>query len=347
MKKRISQITTIAVIFFIALVSAHADNFKNLVVFGDSLSDQGNLFAATSGYPPAPYKDGRFSNGPVWVEYLVQSLDIPGLYLNYAYAGAQTGETNVDGTYPGFLTQIRSYVNQLESSRNYPSAFAMPADTLFVVAIGANDFWQVSDISAAINQAITNIKTGITELLQTGAKNFIITNIPDLGKTPRFNKNNIQSLQASQLIGAFNQSMTQMLDEFETANPDLTLNRVDIFSFLGDIVDNHETMGFSNALDAQLDKDKGTIGEGSFVFWDEVHPTTKTHKLFADIVKKTIVCDTCPANKYPYFQDGFSIKVPYIELQGNAFEFNLISYENPLDEKGLYWKLDPITVKMQ
>lgn len=47
-----------------------------VVVFGDSLSDNGNLFAQT-GQPPAPYFQGRFSNGPVWVEQLFGPLNSP------------------------------------------------------------------------------------------------------------------------------------------------------------------------------------------------------------------------------------------------------------------------------
>ena len=44
----------------------------DLYVFGDSLSDTGNLFALTFGIEPPspPYFDGRFSDGPVWVETL-------------------------------------------------------------------------------------------------------------------------------------------------------------------------------------------------------------------------------------------------------------------------------------
>lgn len=54
--------------------SAGAALFGNIVAFGDSLTHNGNLYAATEatgGIPPAPsYSNGRFSNGPVWVEYL-------------------------------------------------------------------------------------------------------------------------------------------------------------------------------------------------------------------------------------------------------------------------------------
>ena len=77
---------------------AHAD--PGVVVFGDSLSDTGNLFAATGGTNPIPpYFNGRFSNGPVWVETLAASLGLPvnpSLLggTNYAFAGAVTGLTS-------------------------------------------------------------------------------------------------------------------------------------------------------------------------------------------------------------------------------------------------------------
>jgi phospholipase/lecithinase/hemolysin len=45
--------------------------FSNAYFFGDSLSDTGNVYTVFGpGYVPAPYYDGRFSNGPVWVEHL-------------------------------------------------------------------------------------------------------------------------------------------------------------------------------------------------------------------------------------------------------------------------------------
>ena len=53
----------------IALLSAQASAYSSLVVFGDSLSDTGNVYAATGGViPGAPYASGRFSNGPIWLD---------------------------------------------------------------------------------------------------------------------------------------------------------------------------------------------------------------------------------------------------------------------------------------
>src|SRR5215469_5066295 len=74
-------LVTKLVVFLTALLllpSAYAQTPRpdNIIVFGDSLPDTGNAFEATGHREPAspPYFDGRFSNGPVWVEDFAASF---------------------------------------------------------------------------------------------------------------------------------------------------------------------------------------------------------------------------------------------------------------------------------
>src|SRR4051794_6489859 len=90
-----SRFPAIAFLAFLWLNAAvRAGGITGIVSFGDSLTDTGNLYAAT-GQPPAPYDMGRFSNGPLWVEYLANQLGVaaPTASLlggsNYAWAGAE------------------------------------------------------------------------------------------------------------------------------------------------------------------------------------------------------------------------------------------------------------------
>ncbi|KAG2437168.1 hypothetical protein HXX76_005832 [Chlamydomonas incerta] len=75
-----------------------------LAVFGDSLSDTGNTFRA-AGVPQADlYYQGRYSNGPVWIDYLSAAVaNTTQLTVrNYAYGGATAcgGAGAPSATYP-------------------------------------------------------------------------------------------------------------------------------------------------------------------------------------------------------------------------------------------------------
>src|ERR1043165_7474947 len=94
--------TTLALGLSLVPVLATAGPFRGVVVFGDSLSDSGNVFAATKpvlakAIPVSPpYFQGRFSNGPVWVAILAEQLGLPlRPFLqgdtNFAFGGAATG----------------------------------------------------------------------------------------------------------------------------------------------------------------------------------------------------------------------------------------------------------------
>ena len=90
----------------VASLPAHAGPYTSMYVFGDSLSDTGNLNVATGGTQPAPgqpYFNGRFSDGPVWVETLAAGLglsaDVAPALLggnNYAFAGARMGTSSTN-----------------------------------------------------------------------------------------------------------------------------------------------------------------------------------------------------------------------------------------------------------
>src|SRR5438067_11674198 len=56
-----------------------ADLFTEIVAFGDSLTDTGNYFTRANNTAPDPgtYYQGRWSNGPVWVERLAADLGVP------------------------------------------------------------------------------------------------------------------------------------------------------------------------------------------------------------------------------------------------------------------------------
>ena len=102
---------TLAVFSFAGI--AQATPYSVVVSYGDSLSDNGNLFAAV-GQPGFPYFQGRRSDGPVAVEKLAAALGVP--LVDFAWLGATSGIGNfADGgtptslgfvALPGMLTEF-------------------------------------------------------------------------------------------------------------------------------------------------------------------------------------------------------------------------------------------------
>ena len=95
MHKRI-WVLTVATFLGLASLTASATTptYDNIYVFGDSYCDVGNIFVATGGAEPAaPYFNGRFSNGPIWLDHVAGFLGVPMKAsllggTNYAFGGA-------------------------------------------------------------------------------------------------------------------------------------------------------------------------------------------------------------------------------------------------------------------
>jgi len=187
---------------------ASAVTFSDAYFFGDSLSDTGNVLTATGGTIPAspPYFNGRFSNGPVWVEYLAAGIghaDAAKASLlgghNYAFGGARTSNAGASD----LLSQVGSFVSALPAMAD--------ANALYVVVAGGNDMRDArsgnpANIGAAAMAATDNLKTAISQLAGKGAKNILVANLPDLGATPEAMGLGLTAV-STQATDAFNAQM--------------------------------------------------------------------------------------------------------------------------------------------
>ena len=63
---------------FADLGGATPPPYNAIYVFGDSYCDVGNVYTATKGaIPAAPYYNGRFSNGPIWIDHVASASGLP------------------------------------------------------------------------------------------------------------------------------------------------------------------------------------------------------------------------------------------------------------------------------
>ena len=268
MKKK-TLLSVLFTIFLYLPTVALASSFDHLVVFGDSLSDDGNLFAADPSQVPSDYYyAGRFSNGPVWVEYLAEEDFLDCSLVNNAYGGATT-----DGASPpGLIAQVNSYT----------ASATLEDNTLFSVWIGANDFLNGSvDYQASAD----NVGAALDDLAAFGAEYILVVNLPDLGSTPRFLGTAGESA-ARAVSQGFNAALAAVVDAFQADYPDIIVYEFDCFAFLQKVANDPDRYGFTNAT--QVSPAYAIAGDfdnsAGYVFWDTIHPTTEAHEMFADRV---------------------------------------------------------------
>lgn len=164
------------------MVFAKDYEFNQVVFFGDSLSDTGNLYRDTLHLMPKspPYFHGHFSDGQMWVEKFYDHF-FPGRgdleKYNYAFGGA-SAFLSVDAPLP--------YSLEGEVS-NYLFWYA-PDDlskTLFVVWIGGNNYIRnPHDADGTSSKAVHAITKQIERLISHGANKFVVPNLPDMGRMP-------------------------------------------------------------------------------------------------------------------------------------------------------------------
>jgi phospholipase/lecithinase/hemolysin len=267
-----------------------AGQFTEIVAFGDSLTDTGNLYALTGdAFPPASdgYYQGRFSNGPVWVEWLALQLGVPAPTpfltggTNYAFGGAETDLINEFSTErtPNIGTQLGYFVQTRGSFSD---------DQLVVLWAGANDFLNAHQTDPSV--PVSNLSAAITSLANLGAKTIVVPNLPPLGKTPAL-LGTPYATGFDTLTTEFNDLLESALDDLET-NLGITIIRLDIFDLLQRVLKTPMAFGFTNVTNPALITEYGVIGgifvsvaptPDNYLFWDIVHPTRVTHREIGDL----------------------------------------------------------------
>lgn len=284
-------------------ITVPAGGFTGVYSFGDSLSDAGNDYIATRGLlPVAPYSDGRFTNGNVWVQDLAQNVGLtavkPSLSggTDYAYGAAETGTTPVHTANP---TDLPSQLAQFVADVPNPSPNA-----LYTVWAGSNDLLAVAGSSetpaqqqTSVKQAVTNETATIDGLIAHGARDLVVMDVPDLGKTPEEASNPATAATASGLATTFNAELGSALQHI-MATGAASIDYIDTYGLLDSAIANPAGNGFTNVTQPLWSGDftsstSGTLAAtgaaaGGYLFFDSLHPTATGHALLADAVTKTL-----------------------------------------------------------
>jgi outer membrane lipase/esterase len=261
--------------------AGRATDFSAEYVFGDSLSDTGNLaellnvenFQAHGFYfgnfPNPPSFHDSFTNGPVAVQGLAQSLGLdanPSLWVtdfkdpaglfggpsfvpgtNYAVAGATSALAAVGGpTGINLPEQVAAYSAFVSDHAN--------RNALYVVMIGGNDVRNgalqgtgATAITAGVHAELAAIST----LSSEDAKHFLVVNVPNVGVIPEFAQDNpTLSATATALSQLYDKDLALGLAALDpTLAAGTTLQEFNLYAFNTQLLPDLPSLGITNTTD--------------------------------------------------------------------------------------------------
>lgn len=290
--------------FLLQFGSAWAAAYSNIFVFGDSLADSGNNAYFFDNYTPysgmrtptplsepliptLPYASNRYSNGPVWTEYFAAALGLSAQAAltggtNFAFAGARTGPAGSSFPY--------SMTDQVGMFLTGTGGFA-PSSALYVVEGGGNDARDVllaagggADPMPLIADYAGSMANIIRALALAGGDQFLVWNVPDIGKIPYMLAVDAlypgTSAYASMLAAAMNMALASALSTLDADILD-GIHLFDAYKMMDDVAANPGAFGFVDASTPCAMSPACISNPSAYFFWDGIHPTTAGHALMA------------------------------------------------------------------
>ena len=287
-----------------------------VVSFGDSLSDVGTFAPIASAVG-----GGRFTTNPgqVWTQNVAQyygdtlsaafTIDLThGLTakggLGYAEGGATVATpANLYDFLTDVIGNVEMPVNQQVSS--YLSAHGgFNANQLVLVWAGSNDVLRAGALPAAapiVQTAATTLAQVIAQIVQRGATHVVVVNVPNVGLSPKGVTQADGGANLTQLSQLFNASLNAAL---QTNGVQGKVIQVDSYTWVNQLVASFQANGFvvsntSVACDPAKTPHATALlcspatyvtanADQTYMFADDLHPTTRMHALFAQFVEQQI-----------------------------------------------------------
>ncbi len=301
-----------------AAALANAQDYNSIVVFGDSLSDTGNFADLTQAKylvripgPDVNYADGRFTDGDdtlpmaqkyfgVWIEQFAAMLPTKPPVTssldggtNYAYGDAKNGNGTSTVTF-GPSDSLSVNVNNIgqQVSDYLATTPAINDKTLFAVWGGANDVLDATSPGDVVKGVIAQL-TNIQLLIDAGATQFLIPNLPPLGSTPFFNGSPADRAAATAASVLYNRLFSEGISILRDINrgKHLHLVQLDVFSLFNQIAAAPSKYSLTNVNTSA--QGLATIDPDTYLFWDDLHPTTRGHNILAVTALAAFTTVTC------------------------------------------------------
>jgi phospholipase/lecithinase/hemolysin len=280
--------------------------FSQIIVFGDSLSDTGNVRQRTNAksggavdYPSHTfnYDNGRFTNDDatdpashtyfgVWHEQLARTFFgiSPATFslsggLNYAFGGATTmdgthDEVAVTTPFGDVVITIDDMGKQMD---DYLGSHVVDPAALYIVWGGSNDI-RNDDTPANVTAAAARDTALVSRLAQAGAKYILVPNVAPIGDVPRYADDPATVAAKNRASADFRAELdvdlTSLKSTLAAQGFTPTIYRADIWADTVRIFSNGPRFGFTNITSPC--QNSGSSPD-QYIFWDDKHPTTAAH----------------------------------------------------------------------
>ncbi|OZJ02042.1 hypothetical protein BZG36_05080 [Bifiguratus adelaidae] len=284
---------------------------KNVVVFGDSYSDGGNV--------------GRKTNGPMWYESLSTSWEAENLH-SFAFVGATCEDAqNIGGTdIPSIKDQLELYYDQ--------SLDLKPEETVYALWVGTNDVVLAQGANAGtmskVERTLECIKNHVDTLYRVfNARHMLLIDLPPIDSSPYYRQS---SAKTPSNIPLFNEKLISSVSEWN-AEFGTRAVVVDANSIIADIAKNPSAYGIKDTEQAYWLSCQGSCTEDAndYLWWDQTHLTGAAHTALAKSIvaakpfgvagKKLTSEVTLQSPRYdPQLGDGKldDIQKPIVEYNG-------------------------------
>lgn len=323
---RIHRLAGALALALAATGTAQAQQFSNVVSFGDSLSDAGNI-AQLQGLPAG--NSFTTNPDPVAVQLVAsyygfnQTNSLAG-GSNYAFGGAciQSSATAPPG-HPGLPLCVNSDAAGLAFTRvpnQITTYLARPGgggaadpNALYTLWAGANDIFaplgagawtSQAQIGAGVLPIAGAFTTQAARLQAAGANYIVVFNLPDLGRTPQFIAAGSTAAGAATFAAvSYNSALNAGLATLGDG-----IIAINTFGLVNEVLANPTAFGITNVTGIACGPGVpgvvtsvacGPAGSGlpytyaagannTFLFADGVHPSGAAHRLLSQVVTATI-----------------------------------------------------------
>lgn len=283
----------IGILIIMCAPQAFALKISNLYFIGDSLSDQGNcdlsLFFIKFEIPPPVTSPG----GNTYAYYLANQLGFSAIPSNrggndYACVAAATNFVPSPAIlFSNLIDTGTEQIQQLVAQK------PISHDDLFIYWLGADDIILAPPIEApfpfgegiypAFNAVISvsNVIHGLATLVAHGAHYLVVINDPVLNRTPAAiaETDPVKKAAYRDEPIAFNNELLNRIN-----NSDLNVVQVDLYSAMNYLLDHAAEFGYTNITQGCSSTSDPNATCSTYFYWDDVHPTDKTHRIIAQFI---------------------------------------------------------------